>query len=138
MDFTYVIILAAVLVISPFVLRLAASQKKETKQQLKNIFLSMLSAQFLLGYFAGLKVFLVISVIQILILLVGKSFSTLVVVLNFINSAVIFMEMIRLSNKLGYQLVSLPAIGAVFLVLFGNIIGLAYINKNKFLLKKYF
>lgn len=138
MDFTYVIILAAVLIISPFVLRLASSQNRETKQQLKFIFLFLLSAQILLGYFAGLKVFLVISVIQILILLAGKSFSTLVVVLNFINSAVIFMEMIRLSNKLGYQLVSLPAIGAVFLVLFGNIIGLAYINKNKFLLKKYF
>lgn len=46
--------------------------------------------------------------------------------------------MINLSNKAGYQIFSLSAIGAVFLVLFGNIIGLAFINQDKNLLKKYF
>ncbi|MBI2601072.1 hypothetical protein HYW42_03900 [Candidatus Daviesbacteria bacterium] len=137
-DLTYVIIFAAVLIISPFVLRIASSQKKETKQQLKLIFLGLLCAQILLGFFVGSKLFPAVSFIQILLLLSGKSFNTLVVILNFINSVLIFVEMIRLSDNLGYQVVSLPAVAAVFLVLIGNVFGLAYINKDANLLKKYF
>ncbi|MDP3973762.1 MAG: hypothetical protein Q8P92_02930 [Candidatus Daviesbacteria bacterium] len=155
--FIYVIILAAVLVISPFVLRIASSQKKETKQQLKFIFLFILSAQILLGFLnwekfssgmSGLELsfayptsflglFFIISTLQILLLLFSKSFNTLVVILNFINSVLIFFGMIRLSNILGFQAVSLSSIAAVFLVLLGNIIALAYINKDKNLLAKY-
>lgn len=139
----YVIILVAVLVISPFVLRLAASQKRETKQQLKNIWTLMLSAQILLGFLnwksfgtAGLGVFLVISLLQLLMLLTNK-YLKLVVLLNFINSILIFVAMIQVSNKLGYQVVSFESIGSVFLVLFGNVVVLAYINKDKNLLAKY-
>jgi len=45
--------------------------------------------------------------------------------------------MIRLSSFLGFQAVSLASIGTVFLVLIGNVLGLAFINKDKNLLKKY-
>lgn len=138
MNFTYITILAIVLVVSPFVLRLASNQKKENKQLLKFIFLSLLSAQIILGFLSGLKLFPAVSIVQILLLLSGKSFNTLVVVLNFINSVLIFVEMILLSNNLMIQVVSLPAIAAVFVVLIGNVIGLAYINKDANLMKKYF
>lgn len=141
--FTYVVIIAAVLVISPFVLRLAASQKTETKQQLKNIWTLMLSTQILLGFLnwksfgaAGLGLFLVISLIQLLMLLTNK-YLKLVVLLNFINSILIFVAMIQISNKLGYQVVSFESIGSVFLVLLGNVVALAHINKDKNLLAKY-
>lgn len=42
------------------------------------------------------------------------------------------------ANILGFQAVSFASAGAVFLVLTGNIVSLALINKNKNLLKKYF
>lgn len=137
MDFTYVIILAVVLLVSPFVLRFASNQRKETKQQLRFILLGLLFAQLILGFFAGVKFFLAISFIQILLLIIGKSFNTLVIVLNFVNSVVIFAEMINMSKQAGYQIFSLPAIGAVFLVLIGNILGLVLINRDKNLLNKY-
>ncbi len=155
--FTYLIILFAVLVISPFVLKLASQQKKETKKQLKFAFLAILFAQILLGFLnwenftsgrsgfelslayslSFLGLFFVICAAQIF-LLFDKSFNTLAVVLNFINSVIIFAGMIRLSDMLGFQAVSFASLGAVFLVLAGNVVGLTYINKNKNLLKKYF
>lgn len=153
--FTYVIILAAVLVISPFVLSLAASQRKEAKQQLKFILLSLLSAQFLLGFLnwenmtsgrsgfelsltypsSMLGLFFILSLLQIVILF--TKFTTLIVAANFLNSIIIFTGMIRLSNILGFQIMSLPSILAIFLVLIGNVLSLAYINKDKNILKKY-
>lgn len=135
MNFTYVIILAAILLISPFVLKIASKQDKKTKQNLKFWFIAMLSAQIILGFFVGVKLFLAISFIQILLLIINKSFNTLVVVLNFINSVVIFAEMINMSKEAGYQIFSLPAIGAVFLVLISNVLGLTYINRNNNLTK---
>ncbi len=155
--FTYVIILAAVLVISPFILSLAANQRKETKQQLKFIFLGLLCTQIALGFLnwenfnfgrsgfelsiaypnSLLGLFFIISTIQIILLVISNSFNTPVVFLNFINSILIFAGMIRLSNILGFQAVSLASVGAIFLVLAGNVIGLSYINKDKNLLKKY-
>lgn len=157
MNFTYVIILAVVLVISPFVLKLASNQGKKTKQQLKSIFLLILSAQILLGFlnwenftvgrsgfelsltypFSFLGLFFVISVFQILLLLISKSFNILVVVLNFINSILIFTGLIRISSLLDFQAVSFASIGTVFLVLIGNVIGLVFINKDKNILRKY-
>lgn len=146
MNLTYVIILVTVLIIAPFVLKLASSQKKETKQQLKFILLFMLSAQIALGFLSWenftppnflLGFFFIISAFQVILLITNKSFNTLVVVLNFINTILIFGGMIRLSNMLGYQVVRLPSIGAVFLVLVGNVVGLAFINKDKNILKKY-
>ncbi|MBI4035925.1 hypothetical protein HY383_03165 [Candidatus Daviesbacteria bacterium] len=155
--FTYIIILAAVLVISPFVLKLASNQGKETKQQLKFILLSILSAQILLGFLnwenfnsgrsgfelaftylnSFLGFFFIISTIQTIFLIISKSFNTLVVILNFANTVLLFTGMIRLSNILGFQAASFAAVGAVFLVLIGNIIALAFVNKDKNILKKY-
>ncbi len=126
------------ILLSPFILKLASNQGKKTKHNLKSFFIIILSAQIILGYIAGVKFFLAISFLQVIFLISNKSFNILVVILNFINSILIFVEMIKLSNNLGYQIVSLPAIAAVFLVLTGNVLGLAYINKDKNLLKKYF
>ncbi|MDO8570191.1 MAG: hypothetical protein Q7R97_01230 [Candidatus Daviesbacteria bacterium] len=158
MDYTYIIILAVVLVISPFVLKLATNQGKKAKQSLRSVFILIIFAQILLGFlnwetFKGmgrngfelsltypdsfLGLFFIISIIQIFLLLINKSFTTLVVVLNFLNTFLIFVGMIRLSNILGYQVASLVSIGTVFLVLIGNVVGLVLINKDKNLLKKY-
>lgn len=134
----FIVVVILTILFSPFVLKLASNQNKKNKQNLRFSFVLILSIQVILGFWSGLKLFPIVSFIQILLLLSGKSFNTLVVVLNFINSVLIFVEMIRLSNNLGYQVVSLPAIAAVFLVLIGNVLGLAYINKDTNLLKKYF
>lgn len=153
----YLFILAAVLLISPFVLRLASKQDKKSKTKAKTIFLSILSFQIILGFFnwenftsgrsgfelslaypfSLLGLFFIISTVQILALLTYKSFNTLVVILNFINTVLIFAGMIRLSSILGFQAVSFASIGSVFLVLFGNVLGLVWINKDNNLLKKY-
>jgi len=154
----YLFILAAVLLISPFVLRLASSQNKKSKSSAKTIFLIILILQLILGFFnwenfsvgrsgfelsltypgSLLGLFFIVSALQILALLAYKSFNTQVVILNFINTVLIFTGLIRLSNVLGFQAVSLASISTVFLVLFGNISGLAWINKNSDILAKYF
>lgn len=153
----YLFILAAVLLISPFVLRLASSQNKKSKSRAKTIFLSILLMQLILGFFnwerfnafgrsgyelsfsypdSFLALFFIISALQILALLVYRAFNTFVVVLNFINTILIFIAMVRLSSILGFQAVSFASIGAVFLVLFGNVVGLTWINKDKNLLRQ--
>lgn len=158
MDFSYTFILVAILIISPFILTLAAKQDKKAKHNLKYIFLTILSSQILLGFlnwenFQGtgrsgfnlslaypdsfLGLFFIISLLQITLLLLNKSFNTAVAVLNFINSVLIFAGMIRISSSLGYQAVSFASVGAVFLVLVGNVVALIFINKDKNLLKKY-
>jgi len=154
------LILVAILTIllSPVILKLASNQNKKAKHNLKTLFILVLSAQILLGFLnwenftAGrsgfelslaypdsfLGLFFIISLLQITLLLLNKSFNTTVAVLNFINSVLIFAGMIRLSNSLSFQAVSLSSIGTIFLVLIGNVIGLILINKDKNLLKKYF
>lgn len=153
----YLFILAAVLLLSPFVLRLAASKDKKTKNRIKTYFLSTLVIEFILGFFnwenfsvgrsgfelsffypvSLLGLFFALALVQIILLITGKYFNILVLVLNFISSILIFTAMIRLSNILGFQIASLPSIVAVFLVLSGNILGLVWINQDKNLLKKY-
>ena len=152
----YAFILIVVFILTPFVLKLSAKQDLKSKTTLKTIFLMLLTFQILSGFFnwenfsvgrsgfdlslaypdSFLGLFFIISLLQI-ILLHNKSFNTLVANLNFINSVFIFTGMIRISNSLGYQTFSFASVSAVFLVLFGNIITLAYINKDKNLLKKY-
>lgn len=154
----YTLILAITILLSPFIITLASKQSKKTKQQLKFVFLLILSAQIFLGFLnwenfsvgrggfelslaypnSFLGFFFIISVIQISLLIFNKSFNTLVIILNFINTVLIFIGMIKLSNISGFQAVSFASVGAVFLVLTGNIVGLAFINKDKNLLKKYF
>lgn len=158
MGFSYIFILVGVLVLSPFILILASSQNKKSKNNLKLIFLCILIVQILLGSLnwenlqgsgrsgfelslaypdSFLGLFFITSLLQIILLLLNKSFTTAVAVLNFINSLVIFAGMIKLSRLLENQIISLPSIGAVFLVLIGNVISLMWINKDKNLLKKY-
>lgn len=153
---TYAIILVFVLLLSPFVLKLASKQDKKSKLKAKTIFLSILISQLILGFFnwenftsgrsgfelslaypnSLLGLFFIISAVQILALLAYKSFNTQVVILNFINSILLFAGLIRLSNILGFQAVSFASIGAVFLVLSGNVLGLTWINKDKNLLRQ--
>lgn len=149
---TYLIILVAVLITSPFVLKLASSQKKQTKRKLKFFLLFILSAQILLGFLnwekfsigrngfelalvypnSFLGLFFIISITQIFLLMLNKSFNSLMVVLNFINSVLIFVGMIRLSGLLGFQAVSFASVGAVFLVLLGNIVGQIRTNTSSY------
>lgn len=153
----YLIIIVAVLITSPFILKLAQSQRKEIKRNLKLALLIILTFQLGLSVLnwenvssgrggfelslvypsSFLGLFFIISVAQIILLIFSKSFNKTVVVLNFINSIIIFVGMIRLSSILGFQAVSFASVGATFLVLLGNVVGLSYINKDKNLLKKY-
>lgn len=155
----YVVILIGVLLISPFVLKIASSQNKKTKYNLRVIFLALLTSQLLSGLlnwetFSGpgrsgfefalaypssyLWLFFVISFVQLLFLIIKKSnLDTVSVVVNFINTIVFFAGMIILSNILGKQTVSLTSIGVIFLVLIGNVVGLMLINKDSRLLRKY-
>lgn len=146
------------LILSPFILSIVSNQNKETKKNLQLTFVFILFAQILLGFLnwenfsvgrsgfelslahpsSLLGLFFIIALFQVILLTIDKSFNTVVASLNFINSIFIFVGMIRMSSILGHQAVSFASIGAVFLVLFGNIIALAYTNKDKNLLKKYF
>lgn len=158
MDFSYTFILVAIFILSPFILAYASKQDKKTKHNLKYIFLTILLYQILLGFlnwesFKGtgrsgfelsfaypgsfLGLFFIITLLQITLLFLNKSFNTMVAALNFINSIVIFIGMIRISSSLGYQAVSFASVGAVFIVLVGNVITLVFINKDKNLIKKY-
>lgn len=155
----YAAILIGVLLISPFVLKLASSQKKEIKRQLRIIFLILLSYQILSGLlnwetFQGsgrsgfelalaypnsyLWLFFAVAIVQAIILSLKKqTLYTLATVANFANTVIFFAAMIRVSNLLGQQIVSLASIGAIFAVLIGNVVGLVLINKDRNLLAKY-
>lgn len=155
MNFTYIIILVAVLGISPFVLKLASNQGKKTKQDLKFVFIFLLCAQIILGFLnwenftAGrsgfafaypesfLGLFFAVTFIQIILLLLNRKFSTPAVIFNFINTIVFFTGMIRLGQITGIQLAGTASIGTAFAVLIGNVIGLIFINRDKNILKKY-
>jgi len=126
----YTLVLVAVLLISPFAIMLAQKQDKKTKSRLKHIFLFLLLAQIILASASWqiLLLFLAISLLQFFLLL--KKPSPAVVVLNFINTFVLFITMARLSRPIG-NLANLAAIAAAFLVLTGNVVGLLLINKEK-------
>lgn len=148
----YALILVVVLLISPFTLHLAASQKKKTKQSLRVLFLILLSLELILGFFnwetfkgsgktgfelalgytgSYLWLFFITALIQMMLLLLKKSIlDTITVVLNFINTILFFAAMIILSNLLGKQVVSLVSIGVIFAVLIGNVVGLILVNKD--------
>lgn len=150
---SYAFILIAVLIISPFAISLAEKQDKKTKVRLKYVLLLLLLAQIILGLFnweslfgqgrSGwqlavsfpttlLWLFFAISTLQFLLLLQSLfPAPSLVVFLNFLNTAVFFLAQIRLSRELTFQAVSLASITAALIVLFGNVIGLLLINKEK-------
>ncbi|MCL4365891.1 hypothetical protein M1437_01560 [Patescibacteria group bacterium] len=153
----YAIIILAVLIISPFVISVASKQDKKSKSKLKSYFIGILTFQLLMGFlgwenfsFSGkngielalaypsslLAVYFLVISIQIIFMVIQK-FPSLVIILNFINTVILFAGLIRISNAAGFQLVSLANIASVFAVLIGNVIGLIWINKDKNLLKKY-
>lgn len=153
-----VIVLAITLLISPFVIALSIRKDKKTKQNLRLVWIGLLTVQVILGIFnwesfsgsgrsgfelaisypsSLLGLIFIAPVVQIIFLLLNKM-PAVVVVLNFLSSVIIFSGLIRLSSILGEQIVSLGSIGAVFTILIGNIIGLIFINKDPKLLSKYF
>lgn len=155
----YLVILIGVLILSPFILRFASSQKREIKQSLRIVLLILLTSQILSGFFnweaflkgtrtgfelalnypnSFLGTFFVVSFIQIFLLIVGKKTPDLVaVVLNFLNTIFLFTGMVRIGNITGVQAFSFASLTAVFAVLIGNIIGLMLVNKDKNLMAKY-
>lgn len=152
----YNLIIFFTLLISLLVISLASKQGKKNKNRIKNVLLLILICQIILGFFnwenfstgkSGFRLSLshpnsllgllfVVTAIQILLLLKNKSLNT-AVTLNFVNTVLIFIAMARLSTILGYQAVSPASMGTAFLILLGNIIGLIFINKDKYLQKKY-
>ncbi|OGM29995.1 hypothetical protein A2801_00555 [Candidatus Woesebacteria bacterium RIFCSPHIGHO2_01_FULL_41_10] len=156
----YPIILLLTVLVSPLILFLASKQGKKVKSSLRLVFLVILVIQILLGFLnwenlqgagrTGLELtisypqsllwlFFVIIASQIVLLLLNTRLTRLVItILNFINTVILFMGLIGLSNILGFQTVSLANIMAVFLVLVGNIVSLMLINKDRALLRKYF
>lgn len=143
--------------LTPFILLIASKQNKETKQHFRLIYIFLLTTQILLGFLnwenfalgrsgfelalsypqSILRLFFVLSLIQLFLLIASKKLSTLVVIINFINTVVLFTGMIRLGQITSTQFVSWASIGAAFLVLIGNVIGLVLINKDKNLFKRY-
>lgn len=140
----YFFILASVLLISPFVIRLSSSQNNKNKGNLKVIFLFLLFLQLILSFkiaFAYpqslLGLFFVVTIVQIILLFLNHKFYTFAVILNFINTTIFFAGMIRLGQITGIQDTSLASIGTAFTILIGNVIGLIFINKDKNLFKRY-
>ena len=155
MDFSYLLVLAAVLILSPFALAAASKQDKKTKTKVRLVFLFFIISQLVLGFLnwenfesgrSGISLaisypgsllwlFFVISAVQVLLVLLNTRFTTLyAAILNFVNTVVLFAGLIRVSQILGFQAVSFASIATVFLVLIGNISGLVYINKDRNLL----
>lgn len=156
---SWMVILPATLLLSPFVLLIASKQDKSTKFKLRLPFATLLVFQLLLALFnwetmrgpgrSGLELalafphsllilFFFLTLAQIVMVLLRKSQTDLAaVVANFINSFLIFASLIIISKTLGRQIVSFAAIAEVFLVLIGNVVALALINKDKMLLSKY-
>lgn len=156
----YTVILIAVLLLSPLVLKIASSQDKKTKRNLRFLYLILLASQIMLGFLnwetfqssgrsgfelaltypsSFLGLFFAISFIQVVLLLFKQhTLDILSVVLNFINTALFIAAMIIISNILGKQIVNLASIAAIFVVLSNNVVGLVLINQDKNLLKKHF
>lgn len=129
----YTLILAAVLLISPFAFKIAEKQDKKTKSRLKHILLFLLVSQILLGLISwkALILFLGITLVQIFLLTKKNPAETPTAVLNFINTFVFFFIMIRLDQKEISDSTNLAAIAIAFIILIGNVVSLLFINKEK-------
>lgn len=153
-----VFVLGAVVVISPLVLALGSRKDKKTKKWLKYIFLALLILQLVFGFFnwerfdgegrsgfelarsypsSLLFLFFGTALFQILLLFITRRAGRVCVSLNFFNTVLIFWGMVRISEVVGHQVVSLAGTRTVFLVLIGNVVGLIYINQDPKLLAKW-
>lgn len=155
----YALILLVTLLASPFVLRLASTQNKKAKKNIRDIYLGLVILTGALGLFnfetwqengrsgfdlaasypqTFLGLFFVVIFLQAVLLTVNRPrLNTLAVILNFANTFVFFAALITLSNHLGRQVVSLASVATIFLVLIGNVVGLVLVNKDKKLLAKF-
>lgn len=129
----YTLILATVLIVSPFAFKIAEKQDKKTKSRLKHILLFLLVSQILLGLISWkiLLPFLAISLVQIFLLTKKNPAKTPTAVLNFINTFVFFFIMIRLDQREISDSTNLAAIAIAFIILIGNVVSLLFINKEK-------
>lgn len=151
MDLSYSIILLGTLICSPFVLKIAMRQDNQTKFRLKAIFLILLVAEILLDFSnwesfdpasrsgialalaypqSLLGIFFGLTLVQLL-LLATESYVHIAVLLNGINSVLIFVALRNVSQLMDKQIVSLASVAVVFLVLASNVVGLAFLHKNK-------
>lgn len=154
----YFVILVLVALLSPLLISLASKQGKKHKNRLLHLCLLILTSQILLGFFnwetfegpgrtgfglarafpnSLLWTFFAVSAIQIVFLLSGKySLKTTAVAINFGNSILFFLGLIKTSNIIGTQMFSIPTVTCAFLVLIGNVVGLILINNDRKLISK--
>lgn len=159
MNNALLLVLIGVLVISPFVLVIAARQDKKTKNTLRNLSILLLFLQLAMGLFnwetltgpgrtgyelalaypsSFLGIFFLVSLVQLVIFILNlKQYWKLAVILNFANTVILFAGMIRIGNMMGVQIINLVLVATVFSVLVGNVIGLVFINKDRGILSKY-
>ncbi len=153
-------ILPVTLLLAPFILKVAVKQDKKIKSVLRSVvWITILSLQLLLGFFnwerfneiersgfelsltyynSFLWLFFLLTIIQIILLLTKRRvFDITSLILNAINVFVFFFSVITISRIVGYQIVSLWSIVAIFLVLIGNVVGLMLVNKDSKLLSNY-
>ena len=154
-----IIVLAAVIIITPFALRIASKQDKDAKNKLRAVFQVLLLGELLSGFFnwetftgAGRSgyalalaypaslfwLFFALAAGQIILLISNKTAArAIAVILGFVNSVLFFVGTISVSNTSGRQAVGYAGVAAIFLVLIGNVVGLLLANKDKTLLAKW-
>ncbi len=156
-DFTYLIIIAGVLILSPLAILIAARTDKKTKGVLRVSLLALLTIQIASGFFnwessstigrsgialaadypsSLLGLFFVIPLVQALLLLLRKHWANVTTtVLNFVNTVVFFVGVISLEKIQGIEVFSYFALSAIFAVLIGNVVSLLLVNRDKNLAK---
>ena len=152
-DFTYLIIIVGVLILSPLALVIAARTDKKTKLILRFFLLALLAIQLASGFFnwesssdvdrsgialaaaypsSLLGLFFIISLVQAGLLLLRKHWALVTTaVLNFVNTVVFFIGVVSLEKIRGIEVFSYFALGAIFAVLVGNVVALLLVNRDK-------
>ena len=152
-DFTYLIIIVGVLILSPFAIAAATRTDKKTKQILRFSLFVLLVIQIVTGFFnwessattnrsgialaaaypsSLLGLFFIIPFFQAGLLLLRKHWALVTtVVLNFVNTVVFFIGVVSLEKIRGIEVFSYFALGAIFAVLVGNVVALLLVNRDK-------
>jgi len=153
-DYTYLVILVGVLVLSPLAIVIAARTDKKTKRILRVCLLALFAVQIVSGLFnwesfstvgrsgialaitypsSLLGLFFIISFVQAgLLLLLRKHWALVTVaVLNFVNTVVFFVGGISLEKIQGLEVFSYFSLAAIFAVLIGNVVSLLLVNRDK-------
>ena len=152
-DYTYLVILVGVLVLSPLAIVIAARTDKKTKRILRVCLLALFAVQIVSGLFnwesfstvgrsgialaitypsSLLGLFFIISLVQAGLLLLRKHWALVTTaVLNFVNTVVFFIGVVSLEKIRGIEVFSYFALGAIFAVLVGNVVSLLLVNRDK-------